>query len=138
MPLTRPADVAVVSAGEGEQDRLGGRQGGVRGAHEGAQGAGCGAVPAAGDRGIDEGRALRFGELVPCACWWPGSDVVVSMMATVPGAAEELGNGGFHDAGRGQGQDRVGCAGDAGQAVSGADAGCLRRLSGRLRTGRNR
>ena len=45
---------------------------------------------------------------------------------------QELGHGGFHDAGRGQGEDRVGGSGDVREVGGGGDAGARRRRPGRL------
>ena len=115
------ADVAVLAAGEGEQDRLRSSKRRIRCPDKGAQGSRCRPVAAAGDRSVHECGPLRFGE---------GGHELAGGRFGGGGVndrdgsrcRQELRHGGFHDAGRGQGEDRVRGPGEIGKVGSGGNS----------------
>ncbi len=79
---------------------------------EGAQRSGCCAVAAAGDRRVHEGCPLGLGEVGHLLAGGRfGGGGVDDRDGSRCG--QELGHGGFHDAGRGQGEHRIGGAGES-------------------------
>jgi hypothetical protein len=131
------ADMAVLPASQCREDRLGGGEVRVGAADESAQRTGGCAVAAAGYGCVHKRRSLGLGEFGHVLAGGRlGGGGVNDRHG--PGNFEELGHGGFHDAGGGQREHCVGRPGRFLKVGDGLDAGLFRGrpgLPGRVEAG---